>query len=131
MPIESKFYLEHTLVITNFSNGVTDDEIIPFYRALYESPEWEPGLRELADLRGADLSRVSTDCLKDLIRLVQTYMKGPDEGSKSAVIAPNDLPFALARYYESASENSPEQVEVFRSKGEALSWLEIKEDLLD
>lgn len=128
MPIEWKFHLAHKLVVTTFSGGISDDEILSFYRELYESPEWEPGFHELVDLRDADMS---TNCLKDLTLLVQTYMKSPEEGSKSAVLAPHDLPFALARFYESASEDSPEQVHTFRNKAGALSWLDVEEDLLD
>lgn len=91
----------------------------------------EPGDHEFVDLRDVDMSRVSTDCLKDLTLLVQTYMKSPEDGSKSAVLAPDDLPFALARFYEPASDDSPEQAHVFRNKDGALSWLDAGADLLD
>ena len=77
------------------------------------------------------MSRVSTACLNDLMLLVQSYMKTPEQGSKSAVLAPDDLPFALGRFYQSASDDSPEQVQVFRSKDEALAWLDVAQDLLD
>ncbi|MBW1883901.1 MAG: hypothetical protein JRG94_05715 [Deltaproteobacteria bacterium] len=131
MSNKRKFHVPQKLVVTTFSGGVSDDEILSYYRDLYESPEWEPGYHEFVDLRDVDMSRVSTDCLKDLTLLVQGYMKSPEDGSKSAVLAPDDLPFALARFYESASEDSPEQVHVFRNKHEALSWLDVGADLLD
>ena len=86
--------------------------------------EWHPGLNALVDLSNADL--VETE--SDVIRRVAQYFEGVlrEHGAKdikTAVYAPEDFPFGIARVYEAMTAMSPQTVQVFRDMDKARRWL--------
>ena len=42
---------------------------------------------------------------------------------KTAIFCPTDLPYGMARIYETWSSESPEFIQLFKDKDQAFSWL--------
>jgi len=76
------------------------------------------------------MSSVSSESLTDLASMVEGYTKGKCQEFKTAVIAPEDLPFGISRIYEAHSYDSPETVKVLRDLNKAFEWLGIDDQLL-
>ncbi len=94
------------------------------YLEFYRGHEWVPSMREFVDLSVADLSLVTADGLVSLANTLADLFEGDGISVyKTAVYSPNDLPFGLARLYEAYTADSPEAVQVFRDRDEALRWL--------
>ena len=86
--------------------------------------EWSPAMYELVDLSEADLNSITGHGLAGLADAVAGIFE--DAGvstSRTAVYSLRDMPFGLARIYEAYTHESPESVQVFRDRNEALRWL--------
>ena len=129
-PITYRIYGDSGVFLSTWSGPLTDADLFRCYEGLSEMPDWRPGLHELADLRTADVAAVSAEGLRGLSRMVEGHFDGLGVEFKTAVIAPDDLPFGLARLYEMVSDQSPETVQVFRSPSPALKWLRVPPDVL-
>ena len=127
MTIDHKIFGEQGIVITTLVGAVTDADILPGYMRLYEDENWKPGYHEIVDLRNAKMDGVTAEGLRSLSVMVEGYVAGKCDRFKSAVVAPKDLPFGLARLYEALSEESPESVKVFRNMKDALGWVGVDE----
>lgn len=115
------------IVVSVWTGPITNEEIVSSYERLHADPAFRTELDQLADLRAADLSEVTSEGLRALARRAERHA-GPN---KSAVLAPGDLTFGMGRMYEVLTESARQTVRVFRDAGEALRWLGAPEDLLD
>ena len=129
MPITHSILVQRRLVVTRLSGDIRDEEMLEAYRQLYSDPRWSPGFHEIADFRTANMRQVSNEAVARVGQLSERMAKGIP--FKTAVIAPTDLPFGLARMYEALAAESPEEVTVFRDEASALAWLELGPDLLE
>ena len=110
--------------LARWSGKVSAKEVLDAYRGFFEGSEWFSGLNELTDYSEADMSEVSSQTMKDLTYYVQHFYEMQEITSvKAAAYAPHDLPYGLLRVYSALSDESPEQVCVFRELNEAKSWL--------
>ena len=123
MPISHQINEDLNVVISNLEGKITDSELLHSYKNLYENPSWKPGFSEIVDMRKADMSNVSPTGLKKLSDLVTSYTINAKIQFKTAIIAPDDLPFGLGRLYEAYSDESPESTSVFREIDKAFEWL--------
>ena len=130
MPILHTINEKIGVVVSSWVGKISGSEILPSYKQLYESDLWKPGLNEIVDLRDADMSSVSSEILSDLAAMVEGYTKGKCQGFKTAVIAPEDLPFGISRIYEAHSYDSPENAKVFRDLNKAFEWLGVDDQLI-
>ncbi len=120
MPIHFDVDRERGYFLSTWQGDIADEMILDSYYCLYEGQEWLPTLNELADLSQANMARVSPDCLRTLADNVAAKFKELGiPSSKTAVYAPNDLPFGLARLYEAHTNQSPEILKIFRDFNEA------------
>jgi len=132
MPITYTLYPDQGLVVTTFSGVVADPEFVDFYRSLYSDPAYSAGVGELADLRQVTSFRITADALHEVKTLGEERYAGTDTTFRTAIVAPSDLSFGIARIYDALVAGGPEEVAVFRGLGEALEWLaldEIPDDL--
>lgn len=107
--------------------GAIDDELLAAtFRALYEDPRHLPGYDELSDLRGADVIRLTGGGLRQLAELVESRLQGRCDGFRSAIVAPADLSFGMARVYEAHAADPLERVMVFRELEQAHAWLGVE-----
>ncbi len=101
-----------------------DAQLFEFYGEFLNKPELKPLKPEFVDLSEADMTRVTTNGLVELSRMMKdNYLQLGVDLVKTAVYSPDDMPFGLARMYEAWSESSPELVRVFRNRQQAIEWL--------
>lgn len=130
MPILHTINEELGVVLSSWVGDISDSDLLPSYKQLYQNENWKPGFNEIVDLRNAELSDVTNKGLERLAIFVKQVTVGKCEVFKTAVIAPDDLPFGLARVYEAVSVDTLESVRVFRDLKLAFEWLEIEDPLL-
>jgi hypothetical protein len=109
--------------VSTHSGSVTDQEFLESYRTLFENPNMNLGYRHLVDLRDANCSPRSTAALRSFAVDIRNRCGGAGKVPKTAVIAPNDVSFGLARMYEAFADVTPREFIVVRSAEAALSWL--------
>jgi len=131
MPIKFTIYEEHKVFVSHWVGVIVDSEILPAYRALYAKEQMTHEFNKLSDLRKADVLNVTSETLHHLSSFVASYYAGKGVQPKTAVIAPKDLAYGLARMYELTSGNSPEIVMVFRNPNEAIKWLGLDDTFIE
>lgn len=94
------------------------------YDALTKLYKQEPTMHLLWDMSKAEVGHVTTDTLRRFVRKA-AQMGERRQGGRTAIIAPQDLQYGLARMSEffAEMESAPYNLRVFRSKEEALQWL--------
>ena len=123
-PISHAILPEKGLVISTWTGKITDADILPGYRALYEDPRWRPGMHEVGDLRNADLSGVTTFGFRRLQKVVASYLSDFKGTFRTAILVPDaGLSFGLGRVYEAYAGGSPEEVQLCESVAEVEAWL--------
>jgi len=78
----------------------------------------------LWDLTESTLDHLRTEDVKQIGRVPRKFV-AERAGGKTAIVAPTDLAFGLARMYEFSAEPAevPFAVKVYRSMEEAVTWL--------
>ncbi len=122
MPIKFTVCSDDGYYIANYVGRITNDSVIADFRAFFESGNWSTGLNELADLSESDLTEVTSLGVQNLASFIEEFAKKHDWRPKVAVYAPRDLPYGLARVY-SVKACKFENLQVFRDRSEAKSWL--------
>ena len=114
----------HRLVVSTFSGEVTRDQIAAACTKLRHDRDFRPDYRQLADL-----SQVShlTLYLEDLNSISSTYDPFSRE-SRRAFFAPDSTTMDTVRIYQSVVNN--QQLEVFPSLLDAISWLDLEVTVL-
>lgn len=126
MPVAYSIKKEEGYVHIFYSGRVTDTEFVDVYQKLYEDEEYLPGLDELGDQSDVTSLEISIEGVKKVAILVEKYIKPSGQRFKSAIVAPQDLSFGMGRMYEMTTDESIEQVKVFRNIEDAKEWLGIK-----
>lgn len=125
MPITYTIHKDPALVVTHFTGRVADGEFVDLYRGLYADEAYELGTNELADLRQCELLDVSIRALRTVEELAEARYAGADARFRTAIIAPHDQSYGLARMYEVFAEEGPEYPRVYRTVEDALAWLDL------
>jgi hypothetical protein len=126
MPIE--YTIDHTrrLVMATGRGTLSGDDIFGYQQDVWSRPEVN-GYDELMDM--TDVEKIdlrSVDRIKQLAELAAS-MDTTKSQSKFAIVAPGDYAFGLGRMYESYRRlegRSTKQVGVFRSRTEAMAFLD-------
>jgi hypothetical protein len=100
---------------------VTASDLLAALDAFYDNA---PTLLALCDLSDADLGSLTTE---ELGRIVQSTERRAEvrRGGKTAIAAPGDLEYGMARMYEILADAHahPVTIRAFRRREEALLWL--------
>ena len=118
------------IVVTTWKGKVSNADLISAYTKLFEDPAFQPGFHELLDVSEADMVEVSGEGLRKLELFIESQTPDSVGEFKTAVVAPEDLSFGLARMYGFYSDDSSEAVRVFRDSEKALDWLGAPRELL-
>jgi hypothetical protein len=108
------------LVISRLWGVVTEDEVRDHNRRLRTDPAFDPGYRQLADMRAITESRVGTDLINETS--VDHFFT---PGTRRAFVTATDANFGMARKYASQAEAEGQTIEVFRDLHRAEEWLGI------
>ena len=100
---------------------VMGSELLAALQGFYDNA---PTLLALCDVSDADLSALSTD---ELVRIVQFTERraAVRRGGRTAIAAPGNLEYGMARMYEILADAyaHPVAIRAFRTREEALQWL--------
>ena len=109
------------LTIHEIAGLVSPEEM---YQALNEPDDCEPTTLLLWDMSLADVAQVTPDILRRFIGKAVELGAGR-QGGRTAVVAPDDLQFGLARMSEvfTELESAPYDFRAFRTRQEAFEWL--------
>ena len=131
MPIEYRIFPERRLVVARGFGTVTNEDVFGYQREAWSSPE-VAGFDELVDMtRVQEIAVPSAERLQELVTVSASMDRAPG-GAKFAIVAPQDLAFALGRMYEAYRQldsRSTKIVEVFRTMAEALAFLGVEGQL--
>ena len=97
MPIRHDIRADLALVISTHVGTVPDDEFHASYRALFEDARFDLAFNRLVDLRNTHSGARSSGALVTFARYVQELYRNTEAAPRTAVIAPNDISFGLAR----------------------------------
>ena len=124
MAIHFTAFPDENYFLSRYTAAVTDSELLERYRNFLESDDWQAGMNELVDVQDADVSRLSARGLRQLQDFAESFLGQQAATMRTAVYAPHDLPFGLARMYAAMAENSPELIAIFRDREAAWLWLD-------
>lgn len=120
MPVRYRIDKLLKVVFSTAAGPLSEDDALAHERRLRADPAFDAGYWQLYDLRDADLSRISPQCIGILAQT--TLFKS---GTRRALVVGNDLAYGLARMFAALREGSGEHIRVFRDMGAALTWLEL------
>jgi hypothetical protein len=122
MPIAYRIDKPLALMTTVWNGPITAAEWREHLQETFADPDWPGVLRNLSDLRSADLSAI-TDA--DRVEMVALYEPHAEHlrGKKSAVVAGDN--FDRAREFESHDEPPGLRIIVFNDLFNACTWLGI------
>ncbi len=112
--------LERQIFVATWIGVLTDRILLRSYEAYYSAPDYDPTCRELADLRGLTGNQMTTEGLKKMAELAQRFQRS----GLTAILAPTDISFGLARMYNVFGPDAAKRFEVFRDLPSALDWLQ-------
>jgi len=98
-------------------------EIEVVMKRFYEGIVAPPTKKVLCDLRKASIGSLSSDQLNHIVNL-SLENEGVMKGGKTAVVAPDDIDFGLARSFEMQAAGEQRDLMVFRTYEEAMDWIE-------
>jgi len=120
----------HGLFLSSWLGAMSDADLIPAYERLFATEGYKPGFNEICDCREADFAGVTSAGMRQLATMIGNYLSGRCEEFKTAVVAPEDLPFGMARVYGALTDQSSENVRVFRELKTALEWIGVDESII-
>jgi hypothetical protein len=128
MPIRYTIHADLGLVVTRFTGQVSDEEFVDTYRRIMADSAYVPGTNELADLRQVELLDLTARGLRQVEELTGERYAGTGAAFRTAILAPADSSYGMARMYEVFAEDGPEHVRVCREMADALKWLDLETD---
>jgi len=122
MPITVDTNLGRNLTIFKATGMLEFEEVILVLRDFYSD---EPTANVLVDLSKLPTVQVSAKEIQALA-VFQPRFEGKRVPGKTAILAPSELMFGLAKMFEAQSgiQNAPHSVRVFKSIASAISWIE-------
>jgi len=122
MPIAYRIDKSLALMTIVWDGPITAAEWREHLRETFADPDWPGVLRNLTDLRSADLSAITDDDRIEMVAMYEPYAEHV-RGKKSAVVAGDN--FDRSRKFESHDEPPGLRVIVFNDLFNACTWLGI------
>ena len=122
MPIVYRIDKSLALMTTVWDGPITAADWREHLRATFAEPDWPDVLRNLTDLRSADLSAITESDRVEMVAMYEPYAEHI-RGKKSAVVAGDN--FDRSREFESHDEPPGLRVIVFNDLFNACTWLGI------
>lgn len=119
MPYEYQIDKKEGLVRLTITGEIRFSELLELQTKFRQSPDFDPSMRELADMREAS-GELTID---ELRTLALNSPFGPR--AKRAVVVAQALHFGLARMFEQLHSYEAENFRVFYDIDEAAAWLGI------
>jgi hypothetical protein len=95
-----------------------DRELLAHVRILTADPRFARDFRQLADLRDVTDVQITASTIREMVKLNPF-----GAGARRAVVVTNDVVFGMARMYQILTDESPDELQIFRKVDDALQWL--------
>jgi len=118
MPCAYTIDLARSLVLSLGWGVLTDRELLAHVRALTADPRFARDFRQLADLRDVTDVQITASTIREMVGLNPF-----GAGARRAVVVTNDVVFGMARMYQILSDESLDELRIFRKMDDALQWL--------
>ena len=118
MPCGYTIDLAQSLVLSRGWGLVTDRELLAHVHALTADPRFARSFRQLVDLRDVTDVQVTASTIREMVKLNPF-----GAGARRAVVVTNDVVFGMARMYQILTDESPDELRIFRKVDDALQWL--------
>ena len=127
MPIEITIDSEKQLTTHTVIGEISYEEIMTAVKQLWEGQKTK---HVLWDARNGTVANVSYNELASIADFVKLQSKQQQFGGKTALIAPQDIDYAMSRTYGTFAELKQflHEVKVFRSYEEAMEWFETEKE---
>jgi hypothetical protein len=126
MPITYRIDRQRGIVWTHVTGVLTDAVLLAHKRRLVNDPDFQPGMRELSDVRAIERLEVTPKGISRFVAQDKTDASHLGD-HRLAIVASENVVYGMARIYQALSDDSPSNVMVFRNPAEAKTWLEIDE----
>jgi len=125
MPITKQF--DSTKILTTFKcdGDLSFREIVGSMKDFYGGIDNPPTKKLIWNLRNATIWSLTMEELKAIAQL-SVENEGLMKGGKTAVVAPKDIDFGLARIYQAHTVGSERELMVFRTLDEAKEWMDLE-----
>ena len=114
--------IKDTHVVNKASGRLAAEEFVSFISGHID--QWA-GKAVLWDISDLDLTEVASDDLRNYAHDTAAIVEVNRAGERTAIYAPHDLQFGMAKAYTAFAENAAISIryEVFRDIDEAMVWL--------
>jgi hypothetical protein len=122
-PLKRHSYPQRELTVFTAHGLIDADTILEELRDYYGG---QPTLHSLWDFSKADVTTISSDDISSLAHYIKQHIANR-RGGKAALVFSKDLDFGLGRMIDAQLEieGSPVAMSSFKSRADALKWLEI------
>ena len=126
MPLSHRVLEDGLLVVSDASGDLGDDELLDYMQRLDADESIRPTARSLVDFSSLDSCEVGSETVRAAARIAEEWYT-PAKSYRVAVVAPSDVAYGLARMYATLADGNASAVRTFRTREDALRWLEIEE----
>ena len=123
MAIHSVIDVEQGYVHHRVSSTLSLADIQASWRHLLRSGEFRPGMNVIWDFEADTMLGLSSDELKQVVRLLAEHMQQRGSGYRLAMVGRSDLVFGVGRMFEGLAASLPLDIRVFRNLEDAHEWL--------
>jgi len=123
MPILHSTNEDHRIILSTFTGTITDDLLLQSYKKIFGTAIWQSGYHVVTDLREGNFEAVTIEGLREVFLTNKEMSNGKKVVTRTAIIATQEIPYALARAYEFISEELPENIKVVKNMSEAIEWV--------
>jgi hypothetical protein len=120
MPVGYKIDVERGIVFSRASCVVTDDELLRHQMDMKSDADFQTSLYQLFDYSDV-AGTISTDTVKSL-----TKNNPFGAGSRPAIVSSQSLGFGMNRMFQSLTDRSGHDLQIFRDIEPAMEWLGVK-----
>ena len=113
---------ELRVVLSTWVGEVSDADLEPSYRKLFEDEAWNPGYHGIVDLRYANIRSITSEGLSELYSLIENQAKDMSGQFNSVLVASDETVTQFAKTYEELDKGD-DKITVFEDLYEALKWL--------
>ena len=110
------------VVHVSASDMIDTAAIIDTLESIARHPDFRPGLSQLIDLADVSEFLSTPDGIREVVAWEHAHREMLGQ-RRCAMVAPDDYMFGMVRMYEMLTEDKAVEVQVFRKREEAVSWL--------
>ena len=121
MPFHYAIDVARSLMVVELTGSLTGEELMQLQTQLLADPAFDPGMRQICDVRHGDVSGVTSDAVK----LIASRSRDGMERGRRAIVAAPGFAYGLSRMFSAYAGADEDRTAVFSDMAEAREWLGI------